>query len=457
VTSKVDSRGADGSVAAPRPSLTRPSQLPPGPTAGRLGGTVAFHRDPLRFLRSAQRIFGDVFTIRLATTGPVVVIAGSDAAEELAELDSGAAGSGAHAGQARKGMLPMASSRSVFGADAERHRVARARSYPAFSAEAVAELERSIATIVDRHIDRWPRGRPTRLLPRMRALADEIFVVEILGIRDTTRAGRLVESIQRLMRTPGNPPLTIPAPHQGLLGRGVEAIYRRRRAPIAELIEEEIAERGEKGESGPGLLGLLLNDELASEDDFVEELLAMLMAAQEPMASALAWLALSLGSTPRVVTRLRDEGPAGDYERAVIEESLRLHPPAVGMLRELTAPARLAGLDIPAGTTAMAPIPLLQRDRRMFADPDRFVPERHLADGTFRRPGTWPFGRGPRSCIAEALARTQLAVMARAIGKRVTIDPLGAQPERMVLRATILVPQRSGLVRVSRSSKLSEH
>jgi cytochrome P450 len=337
----------------------------------------------------------------------------------------------------------------VFGADAERHRVARASSYPAFSPEAVAELERSIATIVDRHLDRWPRGRPMRLLPRMRALADEIFVAEVLGIRDTTRADRLAESIQALMRTPGNPPLTIPAPRQGLLGRGVEAIYRRRRAPIAELLEEEIAERVEKAESGPGLLGLLLNDEPASEEDFVEELLAMLMAAQEPMASALTWLALSLGSVPEAVTRLRDEGAAGDYERAVIEESLRLHPPAVGMLRELAAPERLTGFEIPAGTTAMAAIPLLHRDRRTFADPDRFMPERHLVGGTFRRPRTWPFGHGARSCIAEALARTQLAAMARAIGERVTIDPLGAQPERMVLRATILVPQRSGLVRVS--------
>jgi cytochrome P450 len=430
--------------------MTGISQLPPGPVAGRLSGTLAFHRDPLRFLRVAQRGFGDVFTIRLASTGPVVVIAGSDAAEQLAELDSGAEGTAAHAGQARQSVLPMASSESVFGADSDCHRAARARSYPAFSTQAVAELGGSIEAIVHRHLDRWPRGRPTRLLPRMRALADEIFVVEILGIGDTTREGQLAELIQALMRTPGNPPVTIPAADQGLLGRGVEAIYRRRRAPIAELIKQELAERRENGESGPGLLGLLLEDEPGSgEGDFVEELLAMLMAAQEPMASALAWLALSLGSAPGVLTRLRQERPAGDYERAVIEESLRLHPPAVGMLRKLIVPARLAGLEIPAGTTAMAPIPLLQRDRRTFADPDRFVPERHLADGTFRKPRTWPFGHGARSCLAEALARTQLAAMARGLAERLTIDPLGAQPERMVLRATILVPQRSGLVMLS--------
>src|SRR5213079_800629 len=95
--------------------------LPPGPSGGRLGETVAFHRDPLGFLRSAQAQFGDVFTMRLATTGPQVVIAE------------------ASAGRARRGMLPMASPRSVFGSDGALHEAARRRVAAAFTPEAVAE------------------------------------------------------------------------------------------------------------------------------------------------------------------------------------------------------------------------------------------------------------------------------------------------------------------------------
>ena len=59
---------------------------------------------------------------------------------------------------------------------------------------------------------------------------------------------------------------------------------------------------------------------------------------------------------------------------------------------------------------------------------------------------TWPFGHGARSCIGQALARMQLGALLTALLERVTVTPIGSQPERMVLRATILVPQRSGTV-----------
>jgi cytochrome P450 family 135 len=428
--------------------------LPPGPATGRLSGTVAFHRDPLGFLRRARSEFGDVFTIRLATAGPVVVVADRRCAEQLAELDSGGSGAVAHAGEARRGVLPMASVRSVFGADGTEHRTARDRASQAFSEEAIAMRAPQIEVIVRRHVESWPRGRPMRLLPRMRRLADEVFVRAVLGVRDEHRAQSLIESIGSLMWTPGNPPVTIPGPGDGLLGRGVDAVYRKRRRPIAQAIEQELTERRAQGESGPGVLGLLLADEPQQEDQaIVEELLALLMAAQEPMASALTWLALSLGAAPEVAERLRGEALGSDYEHGVIEESLRLHPPAVGMLRRLVSPRRIAGHELAAGTSTMAPIPLLHRDPGGFAQPDSFLPERHLATNGGPSPlagaGIWPFGHGARRCIAEALAREQLGATLRTLTVRRSIRPLGAQPERMVLRATILVPRRSGLVLLS--------
>jgi cytochrome P450 family 135 len=427
--------------------------LPPGPGTGRLSGTVALHRDPLRFLRRAQREFGDVFTIRLATAGPVVVVADPREAGLLAELDPGAEGAAAHAGRARQGVLPMASGLSVFGGDEEEHRGARARVWPAFSPEAVGERAAQIAEIVERHVACWPRGRPTRLLPRMRRLADEVFVREVLGVHEQPRAGELVRAIGGLLWTPGNPPLTIPAPEDGLLGRAVDAVYRRRRRPIAALIESELAERRRRDSAGPGVLGLLLEDEPGRADGaLVEELLALLMAGQEPIAAALTWLALLLGAEPQAAERLRREPAGGAYERAVVDESLRLHPPAVAMLRRLTRAATLAGHELAAGTSTMAPMPLLHRDARSFEQPDRFLPERHLAAGegdtSVVGGRMWPFGHGARSCIAEALARAQLGLTLHALLESVTIEPLGARPERMVLRATILVPQRSGLVRL---------
>jgi cytochrome P450 len=417
-----------------------PRLLPPGPPSGRLSGTVAFHRDPLAVLRDTQRTFGDVFTMRLASTGPFVVVAETKLAEGIANADPGCAAAGA----ARRRMLPMASPLSVFGGDGGEHDAARKRIAAAFTPDALAAHTQAIGAIAERHVQSWPQNRPFRLLPRMRAITDQIFVREVLGVADP-RAGELAAAIAGLLWAPGNPPLTIPGPEQGLVGRLVDRVYRRRRARIAVLLGAEIQARRREESPGAGVLGLLLADEpRRTADRIVEELLALLMAAQEPMAAALTWLTLCASGSRERADRLREEGMQSVYADAVVTETFRLHPAAVASLRELTAPMTIAGHELPAGTTVMAPIPLLHRDPRCFAEPDRFVPERHLA-GTPAQ-DLMAFGRGARSCLGEQLAHAEIQAILPAIWGHGKLRPLGSQPERMVLRGTILVPRRSGLV-----------
>src|ERR687897_600101 len=73
-------------------------RLPPGPIAGRLAQAAAFHRDPLGFLRSAREEFGDVFTLRLAVAGPMVVFADPQVIDEVVTIPRDAG----HAGAARR-------------------------------------------------------------------------------------------------------------------------------------------------------------------------------------------------------------------------------------------------------------------------------------------------------------------------------------------------------------------
>src|SRR3954471_7387604 len=204
---------------------------PPRPDVNVLTQTVAFHRDPLAFLRRQQERFGDVFSVRLATTGPVVVVAGARLAAGIPEADP----AGAHAGEARRGVLPMASPRSALGSHGAEHERARGRLADLFEPRVVGARASAIAAIAAEHVVRWPRGRPLRALPRMRAIADEVFVREVLGVRGA-RAAELAGAMGSLLWTPGNPPTTIPARQDGLLGRAVDAEYRRRRARVAALV-----------------------------------------------------------------------------------------------------------------------------------------------------------------------------------------------------------------------------
>ncbi|HEX5983917.1 MAG TPA: hypothetical protein VFY69_06905, partial [Solirubrobacterales bacterium] len=181
-------------------------RVAPGPDANVLAQTVAFHRDPLRFLREQQEEFGDVFRIRLLTARPTFVVAGPEAVEALLDSDPHRA----HAGEGRRTVLPFASARSVFGGDAEDHRSARARIAPALSPEVIDSRREEMARIAERHAARWPRNRPFRLLSRLRTLCDEIFVRLVLGVRDEEIAADLTEAIGKMLRTPGNPPVTLP-------------------------------------------------------------------------------------------------------------------------------------------------------------------------------------------------------------------------------------------------------
>ncbi len=170
--------------------------LPPGPRDGRLAGTVAFHRDPLTYLQRAQADFGDVFSMRLVTTGPFVVVADPGLAATVVTADPARA----RAGAARRRMLPMASPLSVFAGDGAEHDAARRRVAQAFGTESIAAITPSMVQIAGRHVARWPQHRPFRLLPRMRLLADEIFVREILGVRDSHRAPAPARSDRRAAR-----------------------------------------------------------------------------------------------------------------------------------------------------------------------------------------------------------------------------------------------------------------
>src|SRR3954451_17996922 len=91
--------------------------LPDGPGADRLTQVTAFHRDPLGFLRRVHASFGDVFTLRFAITGTVVVVADPASIGDVVEIakDRG------HAGEARQAVLGMVPERAALGADEEAH------------------------------------------------------------------------------------------------------------------------------------------------------------------------------------------------------------------------------------------------------------------------------------------------------------------------------------------------
>jgi cytochrome P450 family 135 len=423
-------------------------ELPPGPSAGRLAQGRGFHRDPLGFLRSARNEFGDAFTLRMAVSGPMVMFTNPAVIDEIAEIPREAG----HAGAARRRIVQMISEHSVLGADGAEHRATRTALEPAFEADTIDPRREEMTLIAARHIESWPARRPFRLLPRMRRIADEIFARLVIGMSEE-RAPALAAATYRMLFTPGNPPVPPPGRYAGLLGAIGTAVFDRRKQPAARLLADEIEARRTDAAAPAGSLGVdVIGAMLAAEPEkptgaIVDEILPLLMAGQEPGAAGLTWILDRLARNTDLRHHFVASPPDDALRTATVREALRLRPAVHTIARKLAEPRTIGGRDLPAGATAAVPIVLVHRDPDAFPDPDEFRPDRFLEPELDGLPYL-PFGGGPRICLGRWVARAQIGTVLPAILNRLEIQPLSKEPERMVVRGTVLVPQRSEFARV---------
>lgn len=161
-----------------------------------------------------------------------------------------------------------------------------------------------------------------------------------------------------------------------------------------------------------------------SQGAVADNILTFLAAGHETTANALAWIFYLLALAPDVTERLRAElitieaGAAlsrADLDRlpmtmAVINEAMRLYPPAPFIGREAIAADRLGNHDIKPGAQVLISPWIVHRHRALWDNPDQFRPERFLETPADDLPrGMFlPFGLGPRICIGKGFAMQEI-------------------------------------------------
>ncbi|MGH6780013.1 MAG: cytochrome P450 [Bradyrhizobium sp.] len=190
-----------------------------------------------------------------------------------------------------------------------------------------------------------------------------------------------------------------------------------------------------------------------TDEQLADEVATMILAGHETTATALFWalylLALDPATHDEVADEARSAGVSGTPElerlkftRAVIDETVRLYPPAFLIARAATAPDRVAGRKVKKGDLILIAPWLLHRHEKLWDETDAFVPQRFLPPHPPPdRFAYLPFGAGPRVCIGShfALAEATLA-LTKLIGAfrvelldRVPVMPIGVvttQPDR---------------------------
>jgi cytochrome P450 len=104
----------------------------------------------------------------------------------------------------------------------------------------------------------------------------------------------------------------------------------------------------------------------------------------------------------------------------VIEESMRLYPPAHTISRQAVGDDSVLGHRIPAGSAVLIAPWLLHRKSALWSEPQRFDPERFSPENSAARHrfAYIPFGAGPRICIGMAFAMTEAVLILATIAQR---------------------------------------
>ncbi|MGJ8558909.1 MAG: cytochrome P450 [Litorimonas sp.] len=278
-------------------------------------------------------------------------------------------------------------------------------------------------------------------------LSDVLFSGELDGGRQAS-----LRDIDRFLSSMGRPdPFDLTN-----MPKWVPRFTRIGRMGVVKRLRERIGRLGEArrtkinaGDAVPDdLLTLLLTatdaeTEPLTPDQLVDQLITFIAAGHETTSRALTWLFYLLSQDTEARARLEAEVDALDitspaqnwsdslpFTQACLSEAMRLYPPAPFLSRELNRAETLGGHALPEGAIVFGNLWMVHRHRKLWDQPDAFVPERFLpgADRPIGRFQYLPFGLGPRVCIGAQFAKMEAVILTALIARQYRLHLDGPHP-----------------------------
>ncbi|WP_165903924.1 cytochrome P450 [Hymenobacter gummosus] len=219
-------------------------------------------------------------------------------------------------------------------------------------------------------------------------------------------------------------------------------------AELRQLIRGYIQRRKQEQQADPGfakddLLQMLLDaryedsGEAMTDEQVLDEAAILLVAGHETAANALSWLWLLLARHPEEAAKVRAEMqrvlgsrrpsftdlPQLPYSMQVVQETMRLYPPVWIVDRQAAEDDEYNGLPLPKGTLISAYLYGVHHLPRLWPEPEAFCPARFGKDQP--APPTYaylPFGGGPRLCIGNQFALTEMQLVLLEVLRRFEVE-----------------------------------
>ncbi|KAL6647620.1 hypothetical protein ACP70R_015057 [Stipagrostis hirtigluma subsp. patula] len=323
----------------------------------------------------------------------------------------------------------MVGRRSIREVTGDEHRRVRAVMMHFLRVDAVKRYVAGMDGEVRRHLDAEWRGQAAvAVMPSMESLTFDIMCTSLFGLgRDAAQLRReLSENFHQLVK--GNWAIPVNLPFT-TFGRCLAASRRARRI-VAGVIRERRAKL-EGGESSPtdDVITHMLAEGLPDEE-VIDNVMFLMVAAHDTSAALLTFLIRHLDADKDAYARVLHEQEeiarskaAGEaltwedlgrmrYTWAAAQETLRLVPPAFGIVRKTVDDVEFGGYLIPKGWQVMQATNMTQWDPAIFQDPGRFDPARFESPAAAAIPpySFVPFGGGARVCPGNEFARVETLV-----------------------------------------------
>jgi cytochrome P450 len=452
----------------------RSMQLPPGPSTFPIQQTIEFAAAPYDYLARCHREFGDYFTLRFAGQPPHVYIADPEAVRWVFSRPRDV-----FRNQNEIAGLALGD-RSVLFMDGEEHRRERQMLMPAFHGERMRLYGETMREATEAGLAQLASGTPVSIHEELQRVTLRVITRCVFGVAEGPDLDRLQALLAKFLESTLTPFLFVAAvifkAHRmrkfiqergdldvraSRLGR-VKALLpwqalANQRVEIDRLLLAEITRcRREGPEARDDILSMIMSvrDERGhglSDLELRDELLTLLVAGHETTATTASWAVQHIIRTPRahqrLVAELDEAFPDGrvrpervgqlNYLKAVVNETLRLSPIAVAVVRELTGPAKIGPYELDAGTVLLPSVFLAHRSPASWERPADFEPERFLAGepSPFK---FFPFGGGVRRCVGSEFARYQLRIVLAQLFRSADIEPaVGTAPQPRMRGAVV--------------------
>lgn len=425
-----------------------------------LGIGPAFRADPIGTIVGAIRAHGDI--VALAAGGePMCLVNHPDHVKHVLQDNA----SSYHKGFSYDRIRPLLGN-GLLTSEGDLWKRQRRLAQPAFHRGRIASFAATMVARCDAMLDRWaamPEDAPIDLHAELSRVTLEIVCETLFSTDVAGSASRVASSLEvvlrilneRLMRVVVH---SLPTPENLRLRRAVRE--------LDDVVDRVIAERRRVAlDAHDDLLSMLMGatdaetGEGMSDAQLRDEAMTIILAGHETTANAIAWTFHRLARHPDIAERLvaevhavlGDRAPTAEDARRlpftsrVLDESMRLHPPAWIISRKAMSDDVIGGYRVPAGTTVLVSPYTLHRHPGFWEDPERFDPDRFTPERSEARPrhAYIPFASGARFCIGSNFALLEAVLL---IARIAQTHRLAHVPGAAVTEEALITLRPRGLV-----------